>query len=282
MKTYIRTTIVLLAIVLTSCTDVIDVPVQTAQTRLVIEASIDWEKGTTGNEQVISLRTSTAFFETTSNTAALGAAVKITNDTNGAEFIFTDQNNGDYTTDEFIPVIDQAYTLEVSYNGETYRAQERLFPVPAIKDVFQDVEEGFDDELLEVHIIFDDPPEIGGNIYFKSLRQGDQFPLLEVGNDEFINGNEVDWWIEYEEAEDEADDLGAFKPGDVVDIEMYAISTDYKDYLEILINQIGGVDLFDATPVAFRGNVVNVTNPDNYAHGYFRLTEFNKLTYTFE
>lgn len=265
----------------TSCTDVIDVPVQTAQTRLVVEASIDWEKGTLGNEQLIKLRTSTAFFETTSNTAAIGATVKVTNDTNGAEFIFTDQNNGDYTTDEFIPIIDQAYTLEVNYNGETYRAQERLFPVPVIKDVFQDVVDGFDDEELEVHIIFDDPPELGNNVFFKAQKQRDLLPLLEVGYDEFINGNEVDWWIEYEE-EEETDELEAFQPGDIVDIEMYAISTPYKDYLEILIEQIGGADLFDATPVSVKGNVINETNADNYAHGYFRLTEFNKTSYTFE
>jgi len=103
-------------------------------------------------------------------------------------------------------------------------------------------------------------------------------PTLEVGNDEFINGNEVEWWI----SNDTSDDSESFIPGDVVDIEMYAVSTQYKDYLEILISQIGGVGLFEATPVAVRGNCINLTNPDNYAHGYFRLTEVNKTSYTFE
>ena len=281
MKTYIRTTILLLTIALTSCEDVIDVPVQTAPTRLVIEASLDWEKGTSGNEQTIKLSTSTAFFDTTSNTAATGASVKVTNDTSGVEFLFANQNNGEYTTTEFIPVLNQSYTLEVIHNGETYSAQETLYAVPEITEIFQDFEDGFDEEVLEVHVIFTDPPEEGNNVYFKFQRQGDLLPTLEVGNDEFINGNEVDWWIELEE-DDTTDKIEAFKPGDVVDIEMYAISTPYKDYLEILIDQIGGVGIFEATPVSVRGNCINQTNPENYAHGYFRLTDFNKVRFTFE
>ena len=254
---------------------------QTAPTRLVIEASLDWEKGTSGNEQTIKLSTSTAFFDTTSNTAATGASVKVTNDTSGAEFLFANQNNGEYTTTEFIPVLNQSYTLEVIHNGETYSAQETLYAVPEITEIFQDFEDGFDEEVLEVHVIFTDPPEEGNNVYFKFQRQGDLLPTLEVGNDEFINGNEVDWWIELEE-DDTTDKIEAFKPGDVVDIEMYAISTPYKDYLEILIDQIGGVGIFEATPVSVRGNCINQTNPENYAHGYFRLTDFNKVRFTFE
>lgn len=281
MKILFKLGILLFIISVTSCTDVIDVPVQTAATRLVVEASLDWEKSGIGNEQSINLSNSSAFFDSTENTAAIGASVIVTNDTDGKQFIFVNQNTGEYTTDAFEPVIGQSYTLKIIYNGETYSAKETLYAVPDITDLFQDREEGFDDEDLEVHVVFTDPPEEGNNIFFKSQKQGDLLPILEVGFDEFINGNEVDWWIEIEEDED-TDKLEAFQPGDVVNIEMYAISTAYKDYMEILISQIGGVGLFEATPVSVRGNCVNQTNPDNYAHGYFRLTQFNKTSYTFE
>jgi len=281
MNTYIKSVILVLILVTVSCEDVIDVPVQTAQTRLVIEASLDWEKGTSGNEQSIKLSISTAFFDTNSNTAATGASVKVTNDTSGAEFIFADQNNGEYTTTEFVPVLNQSYTLEVIHNGETYSARETLFAVPDITELYQDRLDGFDEEELEVHVVFVDPPEEGNNVFFKFQRQGDLLPTLEVGDDEFINGNEVDWWIELED-DDTTDKNEAFQPGDIVDIEMYAISGAYRNYLEILIDQIGGVGLFEATPVSVKGNCINVTNPDNYAHGFFRLTEVNKTNYTFE
>ena len=65
---------VLTVFVLYSCTDVIEVDVPVAAPRLVIEASIDWEKGTLGNEQTISLSLSTPYFDD-SNTAVTGASI---------------------------------------------------------------------------------------------------------------------------------------------------------------------------------------------------------------
>ncbi len=287
MKTAIKFIILVLSIVLTacmtltSCEDVIDVSVQTAPARLVIEASMDWEKGTAGNKQSIKLSASTAFFDTTDNTAVTGASVTVTNDTDGAVFIFADQNNGDYTTTDFVPVIGQSYTLEIIHNGETYSATETLNAVPDITQVYQDTEGGINDEDLEVHFVFTDQPEKGNNYLFKFQKQGELLPELQVSSDEFVNGNEIDWWYEFEE-DDSTDKIEAFAPGDIVTIEMYSISEGYKDYITILINQIGGVGLFEATPASVKGNCINRTNTDNYAHGYFRLTEMNKTSYTFE
>lgn len=282
MNRYIKTTILLLSMALASCEDVIDVPVQTAPTRLVVEASLDWEKGTTGNEQSIRLSNSTAFFDTTSNTAVTGASVKVTNDSSGAEFVFADQNNGEYATSSFVPVIGQSYTLEIIHNGETYSAQETLMGVPDITELFQDTADGFDDEILEAHIVFTDPPEEGNYYFFKFQKQGELLPDFEVGDDEFVNGNEVDWWYEIEESDDENDVRQPFAAGDVLDIDMYGISEAYNNYISILIDQIGGVGIFEATPVSVKGNCINLTNPENYAQGYFRLTEVNRANYTFE
>lgn len=281
MKTYIRTTILLFALALASCTDVIDVPVQTAPTRLVVEASIDWVKGTSGNEQTIRLSTSSAFFDTESTTPVTGASVKITNDTSGDEFLFVDQNNGEYTTSAFVPAIGQSFTLEIIHEGETYVAQETLNAVTDITDVYQGREDGFDDEELEVHVEFTDPANEHNYYLFRFYKEGDLLPELEVGDDEFVDGNEVDWWYEVQEDED-TDKIDVLQPGDVVSIEMYGISNAYYNYMDILIDQIGGVGLFQATPVAVRGNCINQTNADNYAHGYFRLTQVNKTSYTVE
>ena len=62
---------------------------------------------------------------------------------------------------------------------------------------------------------------------------------------------------------------------------MYGISRPYYDYIKILVEQLGGTDLFDSTPVAVKGNCINETNPENYAFGYFRLTQVVKASYTF-
>lgn len=85
MKHHLNNIIVLILVVFTSCTDVVDVDVPEAVPRLVVEASIDWEKGTQGNEQFIKLTMSTPFFDNLSNTDVAGASVKITNNTTNQE-----------------------------------------------------------------------------------------------------------------------------------------------------------------------------------------------------
>ncbi len=263
---------------ITSCEDVIDVEVQEAPERLTIEASLDWEKGTAGNEQTIKLSTSTPYFQTELNNAVTGATVRVTNDSNGAVFIFADQNNGEYFNGNFVPVLNQQYTLEVVYQGETYRATETMTPVTDITDLTQSTEDGFDDEALEVNVIFTDPADQDNYYLFSFQERGELLPVLEDLDDEFVDGNEISWWFEKEENDDDEE----FVAGDIVDIELYGISEDYHNYIRILIEQSEGAGLFSTTPVALRGNCINQDNPDSYANGYFRLTQVVRQSYTFE
>ncbi|MEZ4810984.1 MAG: DUF4249 family protein [Allomuricauda sp.] len=262
-----------------SCEDVVDVEVQDGPKRLVVEASLNWEKGTQGNEQTIQLRESTPFYDTHSVTSVTGASVVVTNTTSGEDYVFEDEGNGTYRTTSFEPVMGQEYSLRIDYNGEVYSAVETMTPVTDITDVFQDKDQGFDKDILEAHVVFVDPMEEGNNYLFKFHRQGDLLPDLEVGEDKFVNGNEIDWWYEIEE--DKGENVVPFEPGDVLNIEMYGISRPYYDYMKILVSQLGGVGLFETVPLAVRGNCINETNPGNYAFGYFRLTEFVKAEYTF-
>ncbi|SHI89071.1 DUF4249 domain-containing protein [Pseudozobellia thermophila] len=282
MKNYIQNFgLLFLALVVFACEDVIDVDVQSAPKRLTIEASLDWEKGTSGNGQTIYLRTSTDFFDTASNTAVTGAVVKVTNMDKGSEFSFADQDDGSYTTTTFEPIVGDTYALEVNYNGENYYAEETLYPVPDLTVVGQSRDDGFSEDDLEVNMQFVDPQEEGNSYFFKFQKEGALLPVFEELDDEFVNGNKIDWYYESDE-DDDTDEMEAFKPGDTVFIEFYAISPAYHDYLQILINQIGGMGIFDSTPVSVKGNCINLTDPENYAHGYFRVTQMVKASYTFE
>lgn len=279
MKTLARIVVFLLILSLTSCEDVIDIEVQNGQERLVVEASLDWEKGTDGNLQTIRLTKSSPYFETSITLIVTGATVTVENLNTGSIFNFIDQNNGNYTTTNFQPIIGDNYQLYIETNGEVYTANETMTSVAPITDVFQSRDDGFSDEELEVHIVFTDPIQEGDNYLFKFQKEGDLLPTFENAEDEFVNGNEIDWWFEIEEDDMEGQD--PFAPGDVVSIEMYGISRAYYDYIKILIEQMDGAGLFASTPVEVRGNCINETNTDNYAYGYFRVTEVNKLTYTF-
>jgi hypothetical protein len=280
MKTYLRLAVAALIVIFTSCTDVIDLEVQTAPTRLTIEASLDWEKGTLGNVQTIKLCTSTPYYDNTTVTAVSGAAVKVTNNTDGSEFVFEDMNNGEYTTSSFVPVIGESYTLQVLYKGETYAATETLMSVVDISELSQSREDGFDDEVMEINIAFMDPQSEENYYLIKLKERGDLLVELFDVEDEFANGNEITLF--YEKQEDKDTNTKEFETGDIVDVELLGISKAYYDYIGILISQSEPSGPFGTTPVALRGNCANLTKPDNYAFGYFRLTEVVKKSYTFE
>lgn len=281
MKSYITIIFALLLVGLTSCEDVIDINVPTASPRLVIEASLDWQKGTTGNNQTIKLSTSTPYFENTVNSAVTGALVKVTNNNSNAEYTFADQNDGTYTISNFIPVINDTYTLEIEYNNETYRATETLKGVSPIKRVEQSVEGGFDDEVLDVSIFWDDPADEENFYLIKFMEEGIFFPIFEDYPDEFVNGNELDTFFEKDREDD--DNQAEFNPGDTVRFTLYGISKQYDNYISLLIEQYDSAgDPFSAVPAKLKGNCININTPENYPLGYFRLSEFDVATYTFQ
>lgn len=278
MKKILNLTYLFLSLLIFSCTDVIEVAVPFDGPRLVIEASINWQKGKSGKKQTIKLSELTPFFEAPTNNKVIGATVKITNDNNGYIVNFMDMNNGDYVTEDFIPILNQSYTLEVDYNGESYVAQETMTSVVPISRVEQSKDFGFDNKVIAINIYFDDPVD-QENYYLTNFHERkDLFPTLLDINDEFTNGNEM--IIFYEKFTNEDKNQFELVPGDIVDIELIGISKRYFNFIGLLIEQNGASgDPFSTTPAPLRGNCTNPENPDNFAWGYFRLTEVDKLTY---
>ena len=281
MKNYILKYVVIFTVFFASCTDVIDVEVPVAPPRLVIEASIDWEKGTPGNQQVINLSLSTPYFDNLSEEPVRGAFIRIINNQDQSETLFSDQNDGSYATNEFVPVMNQSYTLEVVYENEIYLATETMTPVTHITQVFQSTDNGFDKNALEVNITFDDPKDETNFYLTKFQRRGDLLQTLFDVKDEFTNGNEI--LIFYEKLNNDDSGEEEFKPGDIVDISLYGISNAYFNYIQLLIQQSGGAGgPFSTIPAEIKGNCINVSKAENYAFGYFRLAEVDKASYTFE
>ncbi len=280
MKHYIYAFAFILSIFY-SCEDPIDIDVPTGKTRLVIEASLNWEKDTSGNEQTIKLSQSTPYFDTNTPTAVTGATVMVTNKDSGDIFTFADQNNGEYSTANFVPLLNNTYQLTVVYNGETYQATETLMPGVRIKAVSQSTGGGFDSENIEVNVFFDDPENQENYYLVRFYEPGDLFPYFYNISDEFSNGNEMN--ITFEKGEEEDNENAVFNPGDTVNIALYGISEAYYNYMRILIEQYySGGDPFSSTAAQIRGNCINTNNPDNYAYGYFRVVEVDKTSYTFQ
>lgn len=265
-----------------SCTDVIDVDVPTGAPKLVVEASIEWEKGSDGKQQTINLSMLTPYFSENEENAVVGAEVSITNIQTGDVFPFTDQNNGMYTTNAFIPVINDRYTLTIVHGEKTYKGEETFMGVSDLQTVNQSTERGNSSEDIEVNLYFNDPENIDNYYFFKFHRIGDLLPTIEPISDEFTDGNLMDESFEKSDDED-TDEKEELKPGDVVNYEMHGISERYYNYMQILVNQLGSDGgLFGGVPVELKGNCINVNDTKDFTLGYFRLTESVKGTYTIQ
>ena len=254
-----------------NCEDVIDVDLNESEPRLVIEASINWFKGTTGNSQTIRLSLSAPFFEEQVPPAS-GAVVEI-EDINSNIYNFVEVGNtGIYTNTNFVPVLDQEYTLSIIYNEDVYTATETFKSVVPIEYVEQINDGGFSGEDIELKAFYTDPANIENYYFFEFLSDISVVPNLEVYEDRFTDGNQIFGFYTEEDLE----------PGDIVTIRNYGISERFYDYMFILLQQgseeNGGP--FETQPATVRGNCINLTNPENFPFGFFRLSEVDELIYT--
>ena len=256
-----------------SCEDVIDLELPNAEPKLVIDASINWFKGTSGNDQTIKLTLSAPFYDNQVPPANNAQVIITDSNTNSFEFI-EDGNTGIYQNNAFIPEINGEYNLTVIYNVETYSASETLKSVSEIEYVEQNLEGGFTGEETEIKAYFTDPGDEENYYFFEYIPSMDVLPTLDTFQDEFVNGNEIfGFYVE--------DDLD---PGESVIIRNYGVSERFYEFMFVLLQQSSedGGGPFETQPATVRGNCINQTNPQNFPFGYFRLSEVSEFNYTIE
>lgn len=263
MKTlYISLLVVLFSV--TSCEKVIDVDLSTSEPRLVIEASIQWLNGTSGNEQIVKLSTTTDYFSN-DIPPVTDAVVYITNSANEV-FTFTqDTTPGIYKCLNFTPVLNETYTLTVIYQGETYTSTEKLLNTATVTHVEQDNEGGILGNETEVKFFFDDLVNETNHYLVRIDDPYKVIPEYGVLEDRFFQNNEM-FGLYFSE------DL---KPNDTLKFTLNGVTLNYYNYMDILLEQTGSNSMgpFSTPTATVRGNIVNQTNFDHYALGYFRLSK---------
>jgi hypothetical protein len=261
--------LIAIATLTASCEDVVDVDLNTAAPRLVIDASIDWEKGTDGSVQTIRLTTTTGFYEQQVPVVS-GAAVSVTNSANTVFEFIEDAGTGNYICTNFSPVIGETYTLAVFTGGQLYTATETLVGAPDITTVEQEDDGGFSGEDKQIKFFFNDNAA-EDNFYMTAFETSiTVFPEYFAFDDEFTQGQQnFGLYI--------SEDIEA---GDQMTFSLYGISERYMNYMNLLAEIAeGGGGPWSAPPTNVRGNLVNETNSNNFALGYFRLSEVDKMDY---
>jgi hypothetical protein len=251
-----------------SCEETVNLDLETGETKLVVDAEIIWQKGTTGNAQIIKISKTAPYYNNTTPKVS-GAQVRIEN-ASGDVFTFNETEPGIYTCTDFIPVINMNYTLYVTAEGQSFTAVEKLTSVTPIDKVEQKIVPDFGGEdVIELTFYYKDPAnEVN---YYLTDYQSDflLFPEYEVTDDEFFNGNEVSTRFSDEDK---------IKPGKIVNITHRGISKNFYNYMNLILDIYGGSP-FSVPSGNIRGNIVNTTDSNNFAFGYFRLCEADKVSY---
>ena len=258
-------------IFLTSCEKEIYVKLNNTDPKLVIDASIKWKKGTLGNKQQVKL--STTFDYYSNIVPKISGAVVFVKDNNNNSFNFIETDTlGNYNCNNFIPVLNQEYTLTVQYDNQVYIASETLKSVPVIDKIEQKNNTGFSGNDIQVKAFYTDNAATSDFYLFKFQASDKIVPNYEVSKDEFYQGNQI--FGIYEDKN--------LKTGQVLNIAFLGISERYYNYLSILISIAGNTSgsPFQTPPATVRGNIVNTTNEKNYPLGYFNLSEMDFRKYT--
>ncbi len=261
--------IILLAFIFISCEDVVEVDLETAEPRLVIDAALKWEKGTSGSDQVINISRTRGFYDPEPILVS-GASVEVLNSTN-TMFTFTETAEGVYTTSNFEPQLNETYTLIVEVDNRRFEATEQLIPVSPIDSIQQRNDGGFSGEDIELKTFYKDPENIENFYLFTFDVPFSAFPEFDIFDDEFNNGNNNFAFYSDEDLE----------PGNEVEIITHGISRTYYNYLDILLAQIGSSGgPFQTQPAVVRGNINDINNPNDFIFGYFSLSETDRVIYT--
>jgi len=259
--------LVLFALSVISCEEVIDLDLNTAEPKLVIEASINYYPEPNVTEfPKIKLSLTAPYFDS-EIPPVTDAEVTITDEA-GNIFPFLHGENGWYYGD-IVPQPNTTYTIEIIYKNEIYTATNQLVSTVPIEFVEQRNDGGFLGEDIELKAYFTDPAGERNFYFFEAISfKGNVYDAL---SDEFFDGNLIFGFYSNEDLE----------PGDVVTFRLYGINERNYNYIFTLLQQGDApAGPFETQPATVRGNIVNQTNPDNFPLGYFRISEAYQFTYT--
>lgn len=248
-----------------SCTKVIDVDLNDADPKFVMEANYTAEDSTVR----VQLSLTTSYFDNDPQTAVDNLVVIITDHLgNPTQVPFI--GNGNYELTNYIPIFNTDYTMTVQYNGTTYTATSRMNPPVPLEPItyeyypsFFGLEAGY-----LTYLRFNDPPGIANNyIIAMSVNHVEETKLtdLYLQDDDYSDGNLVERPLFREEF---------FQVGDTVGMELRCVDRGVYDYFSEILSIAGGQS--SAAPANPKSNW------DNKGLGYFSAYSNSRIEVVIE
>ena len=270
--------IVLLTVVtLTSCEDVIQVKLDEGIPIVTVDAFINDMR----SQQKVRLTYTDGFFSQKPNDAIKGASVNLQDLTSGINYIFSDNNNGDYVLtpiDTFI--IGHVYELTVTHQGEVYKSSSRMNRTTKVDTIVSEFHEGGglgnEDEGYKMAFLGFDPPGDTIDYYWiKSYRNGiffnqggeinicadaaygvgaDGFPFITPIAEAITPFNKV------------------FNKFDVCRVEIQSINLETFNFLNQVFTQTTNSGLFATSPENIKTNIKNTSSKNVKVVGWFCMS----------
>lgn len=241
----------ILAFGFTSCQKVIDVDLNSAEPKIVIEAYL-------ANDGTCSIwLTQTVNFDEPNNFPPVsGAVIRLSDDAGKSELISESTvTPGFYYGTTISGMPGRTYTLEVTVDGKTYTAKEKMADTVSIDSV--NLQKGFFRDVNNIHVYFTDPKGLENWYRITHVVNNEVRNTLDVTEDIGRDGQQFDATLFVGE-----DDT--LKSNDSVYIQLWNIDKGSYKYYSTLFQAEGGGD-----PGATPANPVS--NFSNGALGFFSV-----------
>lgn len=250
----------LFILVLSSCEKVIDLDLNDAEKKYVIEAVIMDQPGKTKV-----LLSQTKNFDEDNTFPGISGAIITIAESGGATTTLTETSAGVYENASLVGTSGKTYTLSVAINGQTFSAVSTM-PVRVNLDTIYITDEVFFGELRKtVNAVFDDPPGLGNSYRFVQYVNGLKEDQIMYRNDEYSDDRVIAHKMFY--FTDDEDDPRIIESGDNVVVDFNCIDKNMYKYWFSLDRSSTGL-AGQATPTN------PVTNLQGGALGYFSAQTF--------
>lgn len=243
-------------VTLLSCEKVIDVDLNTAPPRLVIEGTITNQAG----PYTVQLSKTTSY-TAPNEFVPVSAAIVIISDQTGATDTLKESSAGKYQGTKLKGTPGHRYQLQVRTEGEVYTASAVMPTAVSIDTLIQGKKKGSDDAKVAIQTWFHDPSGTEDYYRFAFSVNGVLSESIFPFDARLYDGTDVRYDLAREDEEEEEQGLPPIKAGDTVEVTLYHIDEPVYNYFLILQQNSGN------GPPTAPGNPKS--NISNGAMGYF-------------
>jgi len=253
-------TVVLLGLSFFSCEKVIQLPLNDAEQKIVVEA---FTSNIEGKSFIKLTKTSNVY--TTNNFESVSNASVVITDSDGVDYTFNEEatSKGVYTLSDYKVEPNKTYNLKITSEGEVITGTSQSSFIPSFDFLYAGPKSGLPEELQAsigflpddfrlIFYLFTDPAPVGDNYRIISYINEERDNNMYIANDLLASGEQIGGILFGTEVDS----------NDIVNIDFFTMDNSNYDYFFSLVNNTS-TGPFAATPSN------PVSNLSDNALGYF-------------